>query len=57
MRVVTAIKFAMETGIQSYKATALTMAMTKPPVEAAVKIWSVPSQSEILMLVGLTALQ
>lgn len=41
MRVLTAIGFAAEAGVQSYVATRLTKAMTKPYLEAAVKIWYV----------------
>ena len=39
MRVITAIEFAAEAGPQSYVATPLTKAMTKPALEAAAKIW------------------
>lgn len=41
MRVLTAIRFAAEASVQSYVATRLTKAMTKPHLEAAVKIWYV----------------
>ena len=41
MRVLTAIGFAAEDGVQSYVATPLTKAITKPSLEAAVGIWCV----------------
>ena len=48
MRVLTAIGFAAEAGVQSYVATPLTKAITKPSLEAAVKIWYVkPSKSAL----------
>lgn len=39
MRVITAIEFAAEAGSQSYLATPLTKAITKPALEAAAKTW------------------
>ena len=39
MRVITAIGFAAEAGPQSYLATPLTKAITKPALEAAAKTW------------------
>ena len=39
MRVITAMDFAEEAGIQCYAPNALTRVMIKPPIEAAVKIW------------------
>ena len=39
MRVITAIGFAAEAGPQTYIATPLTKAITKPALEAATKTW------------------
>ena len=39
MRVVCAIGFAKEAGVQSYMATRLTRAITSPAMEGAMKIW------------------
>ena len=39
MRIITAIGFAAEAGPQSYLATPLMKAITKPALEAAAKIW------------------
>ena len=45
MRVLTAVGFATEADVQSYVATPLTQAITKPSLEAAVKIWYVLKQA------------
>ena len=46
MRVLTAVGFATEADVQSYVATPLTQAITKPSLEAAVKIWYVQPHTD-----------
>ena len=47
MRVATAVAFAAEAGLQRYRATPLTVAITKPSVEAALKIWYVHFRKQL----------